>query len=691
MPELTLSTDVQFLPGVGPDVAPLLSKLKIETLEDLLWHLPRDVLDFTHVARPEDLKQETEQSVQGIVVDVDVKTLRNGRTLTACLLDCGSGYVRGVWFNQPWMRKKLQDQQRVLFSGKPKVNQGRWEFTHPEVQWLDVDDEGTGGLILTRYRLTEGLKLPHLKRLIATALTECDDQVCDRLPESFLELHQLPSLRSALRNVHQPESMEEYTQARKRIVFEDLLEFQLGVALRRRQWDEQRDAPVFQTSAKIDSRIRRLFPFEFTDGQKAAIQDVVSDVQSGNAMHRLLQADVGAGKTAVAAYAMLLALANGSQSVLMAPTELLANQHAHTLRDLLSGSDVDVEILTGSLRPAARRETLDRISSGDVKVIVGTQAVIQEGVAFANLGLVVIDEQHKFGVAQRAKFSRPEGQLSPHVLVMTATPIPRSLCLTQFGDLDLTVVKDQPQGRQPVVTTRIQSAEQKKKAWDFLKEKLGTGRQMYVVCPLVEENSNSEQASAEQIYKRMQQSLPDFRLGLVHGRMDRDLREETMLQFRDHEVDVLVSTTVIEVGVDVSNATLMVILDAERFGLSQLHQLRGRVARGKFRGFCFLVSEATSPEAVARLSVLEETSDGFVVAEKDFELRGPGDILGTRQHGSVPLRFGDFLRDSRLLTEARDEAGRLVESGEFDTAEYSALKHSVLDRFSQLFDLPQSG
>lgn len=691
MPDLQLSTRVQFLPGVGPKWADLLANLKIETIEDLLWHLPRDVLDFRHIATPSDLQPDKFQSVRGQVVDVDAKQLKNLRTLTAALIDCGTDYVRGVWFNQPWMMKRLAPGQKVLFSGKPKFSQGRWEFAHPEIQWLDDDDEDSGGLMLTRYRLTDGLKVHQLRRMISNALEAVLTQVPDPLPIEFREQLEFPTLQRALRAVHQPQTMEEYQQAFRRIVFDDLFEFQLGLAMRRRQWRKRITARTLETTAKIDARIRRLFPFKFTAGQDQAIRDIAQDLKSGIAMHRLLQADVGAGKTVVAIYAMLVAIANGQQAVMMAPTELLANQHWETILSALADGRVQCELLTGSLTGSQRKQALERIASGDAQLIVGTQAVIQKDVHFHNLGLVVIDEQHKFGVAQRAKFSSDETQPPPHVLVMTATPIPRTLCLTQFGDLDLTIVKDRPEGRQTVVTSRIVDGASKKKAWDFLKQKLATGRQLYVVCPLVEGSEKSEQASAEEIFERMQRSLPDFRLGLVHGRLDRSERTRTMSAFREHEIDVLVSTTVIEVGVDVPNATLMVILDAERFGLSQLHQLRGRIARGRHRGFCFLVSESISPEAVSRLTAMEQSDDGFVIAEKDFDLRGPGDVLGTRQHGSLPLRFADFLKHEKILELARKHAFQLLDSGEFDQPEFAAVKRIVLDRFAQLLDLPQSG
>ncbi len=690
-----LETPVQFVRGVGPRKAELLAKLDIHTVSDLLWHLPRDVLDLTDVRQPDELAEKVEQTVRGTIVDVDARQISGGRTMTAALIDCGGEYVRGVWFNQPWMLKRLQMNQSVLFSGKPKRHQGRWEFPHPQVQWLDDDDSTTApdsaGNVLPRYGLTEGLRMHEMRRMTRSAAEDFAPRIADPLPASFRDMMNLPVLCEAVLRLHVPRSMNEYEAARHRVLFDDLFEFQLALAMRRRAWKRQDEAPVLNTTAMIDARIRRRFPFRFTEGQEAAIRDLVADLRSGTAMHRLLQADVGAGKTVVAVYAMLVAVACGYQAVLMAPTELLAVQHAETIGTILEGSRVQPALLTGSLTAAARRETLDAIRRGETQLVIGTQAVIQKDVEFAKLGVAVIDEQHKFGVAQRAHISA--GDANPHVLVMTATPIPRSLCLTQFGDLDLTVMTDLPPGRQTVVTSRITGEGARQKAWDFVKKQLRAGRQAYIVCPLVKGEAASDDGprGTDVVYERVVRALPDFRVGLVHGQMDRARRSEIMDRFREGDLNVLVSTTVIEVGVDIPNATIMMVLDAERFGLSQLHQLRGRIGRGAFQGYCFLFSESTAPEAAQRLHAMEMTTDGFRIAETDFELRGPGDVLGTRQHGELPLRIANLRRDTKILEEARREAFALVASGDFDTPEFAPLKGRVLDRFGRLMDLPQSG
>ncbi|MBL8851484.1 MAG: ATP-dependent DNA helicase RecG [Planctomycetaceae bacterium] len=689
--ENPLLQSVQFLPGGGPHRAELLEKLGIHTALDLLWHLPRDLLDLTEVRQPQQLVDDEVQTVRGVVVESDARQLSKGRTLTASLIDCGTDFVRGVWFNQPWMRQRLQPGHNVLFSGKPKRSQGRWEFPHPRIQWLDPEDRESHGGLLPKYPLTEGISQGELRRLTRHCAEQFAALVPERLTDDLRQRCSLPTIGDALRGLHAPRSRADYDAGRRRLLFEDLLEFQLALALRKRAWNRQAAAPALPTTAQIDARIRRLFAFRFTDGQNQAIRDVASDLASGHAMHRLLQAEVGAGKTAVAIYALLVAVANGFQAVLMAPTELLANQHWDTIDALLANSRVSRLLLTGTLTAAERREAHARIEVGEVQLVVGTQAVIQENVRFPRLALAVVDEQHRFGVAQRAGFARDE--VMPHILVMTATPIPRSLCLTLFGDLDLTMIRDLPPGRRPVMTQRITSREQQQRAWDFLRKQLKAGRQAYVVCPRVEtESPTARDAAATKVYEYLQRTeLSDFRLGLAHGQMDRRERAEIMDRFRDGELDGLVATTVVEVGVDVPNATLMVILQAERFGLAQLHQLRGRVARGSHQGYCFLFSEATAEDAIERLGALEATSDGFSIAEKDFELRGPGDVLGTRQHGDLPLKVANPLHDAAILEEARPIAFELVNSGTLDSPEFAPLKLHVLERFASLFDLPQTG
>jgi ATP-dependent DNA helicase RecG len=691
-----LKMPVQFVRGVGPERSRLLANLGLVTVEDLLWNMPRDVLDLTNVTPAQRLQTGALQTVRGQVVDLDGRTTGTGRNLVAVLLDSDGLYVRGLWFNQPWMIHKFRGGEWVLFSGKPKRSQGRWEYSNPRVQWIGDEDAATtasGGLI-PRYSLTEGLSMDQMGRIIRTSVEAYADLIPDPLPAGLRERLELPVLKEAVRGLHLPKSIDEYEKSRRRLIYDDLFEFQLGLALRRRSWKTRGAAPVLPTTAKIDSRIRRLFPFAFTEGQSKAVREISEDLASGHAMHRLLQADVGAGKTAVAVYAILVTVAAGYQAVIMAPTEVLANQHWATIDAALAHSRVHRLLLTGGLATRERRQALTEIADGTVQLVVGTQAVIQKDVNFAKLGLVVIDEQHKFGVLQRAMFSK--GDLSPHVLVMTATPIPRSLCLTQFGDLDLTTISDMPPGRQRVITSRVTNADMRQRAWDFVKQQLKKGRQAFVICPRIEATdadlSKGPAASAEEVFKLLSAGeLRDFKVGLVHGQVESERKSAVMESFRQGRIDVLVSTTVVEVGVDVPNATMMIIDEAHRFGLSQLHQLRGRVSRGKFQGYCFLFSDADAPEALRRLTALETMSDGFQIAEADFEIRGPGDVLGTRQHGDLPLRVADLVRDAAILKEARTCALELVKTAEFDRPDYAMLKVKVLERFGAALDLPKTG
>ena len=581
-----------------------------------------------------------------------------------------------------------------ILGGTPKVPIPPAEGGLAEDADAGEDDTSAALKVLPRYGLTEGLRMSEMRRIAQHVVQEFAQFIPDPIPSRAQAEWKLTPIQDALRRIHFPKSLLDAQEARRSLVFHDLLDFQLALALRRRYWRQRSPAPRLPTTPKIDARIRRLFPFTLTAGQDNAIKDISGDMATGQAMQRLLQADVGAGKTAIAIYGMLVAVAAGYQACLMAPTELLTMQHWQTVERLLGHSRVQRLLLTGNLTTKQRQLALEQIKSGEAQLVVGTQSLIQKDVSFSKLGLVVVDEQHRFGVMQRAHFS--SGTENVHMLVMTATPIPRSICMTQFGDLDLTINADLPPGRQKVVTSRISTEGHRSKAWSFIRQKLESGRQVYIVCPRVEEGESTGDAvnmmSAETAYRELQETeLQGFRVGLVHGQLDRDVKAQQMADFRAGKIQALVSTTVIEVGVDVPNANLMVIFQAERFGLSQLHQLRGRIGRGEFQGYCFLFTETDKPEALQRLLALETSTNGFEIAEADFRLRGPGDILGTRQHGNLPLRVADLLRDQAILEEARSAAFHLVNSGRLDEPEFAMLKIRVLDRFETPMELVRSG
>jgi ATP-dependent DNA helicase RecG len=683
-----LAGPVQFVKGVGPQRADKLRRLGVETVEQLLWYLPRDYQDLTDLRPIAELETGTLQSVRGRIVDLDARETRTQGTLAAALIEDGTGRVRAVWFNQPLAFKRFQVGDTVLFSGKPVWRLGCWEMAHPQVQL--TEDGSLQEPYLPIYPLTEDLRIGDLRRILRQAVSEFGGDVPELLPAEVRSARKLPDVATALAHAHFPPDRDSGRRARDRFAYEEFLLLQLALALRHRDIKDERRAPPLPVTAEIDARIRRLFPFRLTAGQDKTIAEICRDLASERPMNRLLQGDVGCGKTAVAAYALLVAVAHHFQAALMVPTEILATQHWRTLDQYLQHSRVRRLLLTGSLSAADRKRALAAIQAGEVDLVIGTQAIIQDDVEFSNLGLVVIDEQHKFGVRQRARF-RHKG-LDPHYLVMTATPIPRTLTLTVFGDLDVSTVRDQPPGRQPVRTYLVEP-EDRPKTYEFVRKKLTEGRQAYVICPLIGQSEGQQLRSAEVMAAELRRGeFARFRIGLVHGRMNEQQRDAGMAAFRAGQTQVLVSTIVVEVGVDVPNATVMVIADAQRFGLSQLHQLRGRISRGSYPGFCFLFGEPDNLEAVARLQAVVETSDGFRIAEEDLRMRGPGEFLGTRQHGLPDLRVGDLLRDGELISQARHDAWEIVRKDpQFEQPEHAKLRDAMLRRFGAALELATVG
>ena len=680
----SLQTPVQFLKGVGPRRAALLVRLGLRTARDVLFYFPRGYQDLTDLRPIGEIDEGLLVSVCGRVVEIDQHQGRRRHVLGVLLHD-ETGYLRATWFNQPWLREKFRAGQRVLFSGKASRKGIAWEMVHPRVEWLE-DDEEVAGRLLPLYSLTEGLTHGQVRRVVAGVLAGCGELLDEAFPPEYLAEHNLWPLRRALPQIHFPDDSECLAAARRRFVYQELFVLQLALAVRRRQQHDRQRAPALPPTAKVDARIRRLFPFELTDDQRRAISQIGDDMARTLPMNRLLQGDVGSGKTVVAVYAMLLAVAHGYQAALMAPTEVLARQHATTLGRLLAASQVRIRQLTGSLKPAERQQVLAELARGEVDLVVGTHAIVQDEVRFARLGLVVIDEQHKFGVRQRATL-RAAG-VDPHYLVMTATPIPRTLTMTIFGDLDVSTLRELPPGRQQV-HTYVSGADARPKWWDFFRRKLREGRQGYVITPLVETSEEIAAASLEQTYETLANGeLEAFRLGLLHGRMNAAEKERVMLDFRSGEIQVLVATTVVEVGIDVPNATLMTIEAGERFGLSQLHQLRGRVSRGQHPGYCCVFADPQTDDARQRLEALAATTDGFQLAEVDFALRGPGDLFGTEQHGLPPFWMADLVADADVLVEARADAQRFVDLDPgLAHSEHARLRRQVLSRYGQVLDL----
>src|SRR5438552_2707538 len=648
-----LQESAQFLKGVGPARMELLRKLGIETIADLLFHFPRSYDDLSNIRPIDQVTAGTLQTVQGEVVEIEGREPAKGGCVVSVVLSDGRHCLEGVWFNQPYAARLMRFGLRVAFSGKPKWYREHWQMTNPRVQVLDGAGGATPGIVPV-YPLTEGLHAEQLRTLIRQAVEGYSGLISEIVPADFLARHHFPSAEEGLRHIHLPETLEQAKLARRRFAYQEFLVLQLALTLRRRDLRDRQLAPRLPVTPAVDGRIRRLYSFQLTADQDAAVAAICRDLASDRPMQRLLQADVGAGKTAVAVYALLVAVANKHQAVLMAPTEVLARQHWYLLERYLSQSRVRRLLLVGGRSSRQRQEALKAIQTGEVDLVVGTQALIQEDVQFARLGLVVIDEQHKFGVNQRARVRRLG--IDPHYLVMPATPIPRTVALTVFGDLDVSTIHQLPPGRQPVLTRCIPAS---RRGWvyDRLRDGLREGRQAYVVCPLVTASEAVDWKAAEQTYAELRNCpLHDFRVGLLHGQLEEDAKEQVMKQFRARELDVLVSTTIVEVGVDVPNATLLVVEHAERFGLSQLHQLRGRISRGTLPGQCYLFADPTQEKAKERLRLLTRTTDGFALAEADARLRGLGEFFGTRQHGLGELRFGDLVRDHDLLRLARQDA-----------------------------------
>ncbi|GAA4424992.1 ATP-dependent DNA helicase RecG [Bremerella cremea] len=686
-----LRTPVQFLKGVGPQRAEKLAKLQLYTALDLIFFFPRDYQDLRELVSIDDLIEDEPASIAGVIEDVDFRGTGPGRSILGILVRDNQAYLRGVWFNQPFMRKRFNAGQHVIVSGKPRHQGNRWEMAHPVVDIIEPGERPEGGKLLPVYPLTEGVRQGMMRKMVHAALDSHGEDLEEVLPESFLQQHGLLTIHDALNKIHRPETREDMEAARKRFIYQELLVLQLAMSLRKHQLNERKSAIPIPVDFRIDERIRRLLPFELTEDQNQAIHEICHDLGRTIPMNRLLQGDVGTGKTMVSVYAMLAAVAAKSQAALMAPTEVLARQHARTLTKLLSHAKVRIGVLTGSLTDKQREEVLQEVAQGEIDLLIGTQAIIATEINFQKLGLVIIDEQHKFGVRQRAAL-RSAGN-DPHYLVMTATPIPRTVALGMFGDLDISTIRKAPPGRQ-AINTYIGDDEQREKWWHFYRKKLREGRQGYVIAPLVDETQREDTiGGVEQLLEHLANGeLEEFRLEMLHGRMPPAEKDAVMQRFANHEIDVLIATTVVEVGVDVPNAVMMTIESGERFGLAQLHQLRGRISRGKHPGYLCVFANPTTDASRERLEAFAGTTDGFELAEVDFKLRGPGDLFGWKQHGMPPLRIADLQRDGELLAKARADAFSITDTDpNLAGAKWEKLQRMVLTRYGKSLDIGDLG
>ncbi|HXF06202.1 MAG TPA: ATP-dependent DNA helicase RecG [Blastocatellia bacterium] len=644
------------------------------TVEHLLLYLPMRYEDRSNLARVADLSEGVAASTEVVVVVAGSYAVKGGQlTIFEISARDATGQIRAFWWNRTWLEKTLGRGTRVILYGIWRFNRFKhcFEAENPDFEVLSEEEAGEPihtGRRVPVYRKLGPFTTRQLRTIIHHVLAQLPpDGVPEILPHETLARHHLISRYQALRQIHFPsdeEPLQDYNEARspahRRLIFEEFLLLQLALGIRRRERETAPKGTVIRVDDRIRQIVRDVLPFRLTPGQKQALRQIIADMCSSRPMNRLLQGDVGSGKTIVAVLAMIVAVENGYQAALMVPTEILAEQHARNIKRLLARTPYRVELLTGSLKNAEKRDLYDAIAAGEVQIVIGTHALIQEGVTFHRLGLVVIDEQHRFGVLQRAELIRRG--YNPDVLVMTATPIPRSLAMTVYGDLDVSVIPDLPPGRTPV-RTFLRTEDARPAIYHFIATQVRAGRQVYIVYPLVEESEKMDLLNATQMAEHLQKVVfPQFRVGLLHGKMKPAEKDDIMQRFLRGEIHILVATTVIEVGVDVPNATVMLIEHAERFGLAQLHQLRGRVGRGSEKSYCILLArDVSTDEARARLGIMVETTDGFRIAEKDLEIRGPGELMGTKQSGLPVFRIGNLLRDQPLLEAARREARSLLQ------------------------------
>jgi ATP-dependent DNA helicase RecG len=659
-----LNSPISALRGIGPKRMERLGRLGIHTIRDILTFLPRRYDDYSQLKPINRLEYGEEVTVIGKVREARLYKTRGGQPIFKATLADGTGIVEVTWFNQPYLANQIKGGQQIVISGEVDEYLGRLCFTAPEWEPLRKELLHTNRIVPV-YPLTEGISAKWLRRLMKRHVTYWVRRLPDYLPPAVQQEEGLLDLETAILQAHFPSSKELLKRARRRLAFDELFVLQLALLRYRHEWRSEPGEPIPVQQDVLEAFTQGL-PYDLTESQKRSLEQIVNDLRSTEPMTRLLQGDVGSGKTVVATAAMALAGSVGVQAALMAPTEILAEQHYQTISRLLSEAldgTLNVALLTGSVTGDEREEVYAGLAEGTVDVVVGTHALIQEPVAFDRLGLAVVDEQHRFGVRQRGML-RQKGY-NPHLLVMTATPIPRSLQLTVWGHLDVSVIDEMPPGRKPVVTRLILPTE-RERAYAFVRSQVEKGRQAFIICPLVEETDKVEAKAAVQEYERLQKRIfPDLELGLLHGRMTGEEKDATMTLFAQGKLDILVATSVIEVGIDVPNATVMLIEGADRFGLAQLHQFRGRVGRGEHASYCLLVSDSSSEQAQERLKAVEATTDGFQLARKDLEMRGPGEFLGTRQSGlseAVLAMELASIADLRLVEQAREAARRFFQT-----------------------------
>jgi ATP-dependent DNA helicase RecG len=683
---LTLSMPVQYLKGVGPTRAKVFAQLGIHTVGDLLEYYPRDWNFTPELVKINQMQPDRTAAVIGLVESTDYNSHRRQPIFEAIVSD-DTGVCRIIWFHGGFLRDKLMPGQVIMATGKVALYKHQLQMTNPKFLVLDEKTSKpaeyfSGGV----YPASSRLSSMQIKKIIGRIREAADKLIPEFYEKDFLKKANLIGRKDAFKWIHLPPDEDKLAKAKRRLKYDELFLMQLGLALRRARRRHFSTAVPMTCNDEIDSRIRKRFPFLLTEDQNGAISEIVADMAKPEPMNRLLQGDVGSGKTVVALYAALLAVANKTQAAIMAPTEILAAQHLLRMERYLKGSQVNRILITGGLTGNKRTQTLKQIKEGETDIVVGTVALLEKDIEFQKLGLVVIDEQHKFGVEQRAQLRK---QAAPHCLVMTATPIPRTLAMTAFGDLDVSIIKHSPPGRGPV-TTRWVNRHNRQKAFEFIRERLTAKKQAYFVYPRITalEDKTDIKAATDEWKNLSTEVFPEFAVELLHGQMPSAKKQQIMMDFRKGKINVLVSTVVIEVGVDVPNATIMVIEGADRFGLAQLHQLRGRIGRGEDKSYCLLFAETDSETAKSRLEMITRSSDGFEIAEHDLRLRGPGELFSTRQHGLPDLKIANIVDDYQLLVMARKNAFEMVRSDPMLTKpEHKNIRHALVTKFGDSLGL----
>lgn len=673
-----LAQSVTAVHGIGIKVAEQLAKLGATTIHDLLYIFPRRFDDYTLMKPIHKLTYGETVTIIGTIWETRARRSRNNQVIVQSVISDGTGKVQATWFNQKWLADKLKAGMQIVISGKVDQYLGRLVFNSPEWEPLELEPLRTRRIVPI-YPLTQGLGSNRMRDIMRKAVGYWAARVPDPLPASVRQRQKLEALPEALQQHHFPDSQHALHHARRRLIFDELFLLQLGMQGFRREWQSQPGVEIQIDTAVLD-QFQQSLPYTLTAAQQRVIQEIANDMATPTPMNRLLQGDVGAGKTVVAAAALLLAAKAGYQTALMAPTEILAEQHFNGLQPLLEPLGVQSRLLTGSTPAAEKERIYQELANGQINLAIGTHALIQEKVTFQNLALAIVDEQHRFGVDQRQALREKgpaNGERSPHLLTMSATPIPRSLALSLYGDLDLSILDEMPPGRQEIKTRWIPTRE-RERAYSFIRKQVAEGRQAYIIYPLVEESDKIDAKAAVEEHERLQGKVfPDLRVGLIHGRLSSSEKESVMRQFYEGNLDVLVSTSVIEVGVDVPNSTIMLIDGANRFGLAQLHQFRGRVGRGQHQSYCILVADSDTPDAEERLGALTQTNDGFALAEKDLAIRGPGEFFGRRQSGLPELRLASLL-DMEMLQIAQKEAQTIAtEDPDLAKPEHQLLRQRV--------------